>query len=374
MYRVLDGRLSPGRAGVHVLVITTPGRQTGIPRSTRVRFLDTADGMVVWGTASGSARDPDWFRNLRAAAMADVQVRASRLRVRQVPGRAPGPAGGPATCGGAVRTLLHMRQGRGGCLADLAGAAVLAAAHRIPEVRAVATIGAPADHAHVAGLLRRHRADIEATGEATIYLAGRPFRVRREFLAEAGQPQTTRITNLNRALLVLHAPGDEIVGIDNARRIFEAARHPKSLVGLDGADHLLSRRGDAAYAATVIAAWAERYLPSAEREPDMSGAPTSVVVTDSAGGAFAQQIGAGRHTLIADEPVSSGGNDLGPTPYDLLVAALGACTSMTVRIYAQRKNWPLRSTTVTLTHSKIHAADCEACETTSGRLDQSGAR
>ena len=253
---------------------------------------------------------------------------------------------------------------------SLGGAAVLAAAHLIPEVRAVATIGAPADPAHVAGLFRHHSADIEAAGEATVYLAGRPFRVRREFLADiAGQPQMTRITNLNRALLVLHAPGDEIVGIDNARRIFEAARHPKSFVGLDGADHLLSRRGDAAYAATVIAAWAERYLPPAESGPDISSMPAAVVVTDSADGAFTQQIRAGRHTLTADEPASSGGDDLGPTPYDLLLAALGTCTSMTVRMYAQRKNWPLRSTTVTLTHSKIHAADCEACETSSGRLD-----
>jgi putative redox protein len=255
---------------------------------------------------------------------------------------------------------------------SLGGAAALAAAHQIPEVRAVATIGSPADPAHVTGLFQQDRADIEATGEATVYLAGRPFRVRREFLADiASQPQTGRIANLNRALLVLHAPGDQIVAIDNAREIFQAARHPKSFVSLDGADHLLSRRGDAAYAATVIAAWADRYLPSAaNREPDTSGGgPASAVVTETGDGAFTQRIQVGGHTLIADEPVTFGGDNLGPTPYDLLLAALGACTSMTVRMYAQRKNWPLRSTTVTLTHSKIHAADCEACETTSGRLD-----
>jgi uncharacterized OsmC-like protein/pimeloyl-ACP methyl ester carboxylesterase len=254
---------------------------------------------------------------------------------------------------------------------SLGGAAVIAAAHRIPEVRAVATIGAPADPAHVAGLFREDRADIDAIGEATVYLAGRPFQVRREFLADiASQPQMGRVANLNRALLVLHAPGDEIVGIDNAREIFQAARHPKSFVSLDDADHLLSRRGDAAYAAAVIAAWADRYLPSApNREPDPAGGPGTVVVTETGDGALTQQIRVGGHTLIADEPAAIGGDDLGPTPYDLLLAALGACTSMTVRMYARRKNWPLRSTTVTLTHSRIHAADCGSCETESGRLD-----
>jgi len=255
---------------------------------------------------------------------------------------------------------------------SLGGAAVLAAAHQIPEVRAVATIGAPSDPAHVAGLFAADRAEIETAGEATVCLAGRRFRVRREFLADiAAQPQATRIANLHRALLVSHAPGDEIVGIDNARAIFQAARHPKSFVSLDGADHLLSRRSDAVYAAAVIAAWADRYLPApSNRQPDTrSGEPPAVVVTDASDGAFTQRIRVGCHMLTSDEPAAAGGDDLGPAPYDLLLAALGACTSMTVRMYAQRKNWPLRSTTVTLTHSKIHAADCESCETTSGRVD-----
>jgi putative redox protein len=255
---------------------------------------------------------------------------------------------------------------------SLGGAAVLAAAHQIPEVRAVATIGAPSDPAHVAGLFAADRAEIETAGEATVSLAGRRFTVRREFLADiASQPQATRIANLRRALLVLHAPGDEIVGIDNARAIFDAARHPKSFVSLDGADHLLSGRSDAVYAAAVIAAWADRYLPAPSNpQPDtQSGEPPTVVVTDAGDGAFTQRIQVGAHTLTSDEPATVGGDNLGPTPYDLLLAALGSCTSMTVRMYAQRKNWPLRSTTVTLTHSKIHAADCETCETTSGRMD-----
>ncbi|MFW6034296.1 MAG: alpha/beta fold hydrolase [bacterium] len=257
---------------------------------------------------------------------------------------------------------------------SLGGAAVLAVAHRIPEVRAVATIGAPADPAHVSGLLDQQRADIETDGEATVTLAGRPFQVRREFLADIeSQPQQARIAKLGRPLLVLHASGDEIVGIDNARIIYEAARHPKSFVSLDDADHLLSRRGDAEYAAAVIAAWADRYLPSraqgtaGEPRPERNGS-SSVVVT-GAGEAFTQQVEVRGHKLVADEPASAGGDDLGPTPYDLLLAALGTCTSMTVGMYARRKNWPLRSTTVTVTHSRIHAADCESCETTSGHLD-----
>lgn len=252
---------------------------------------------------------------------------------------------------------------------SLGGAAVLAAAEEIPEARAIATIGAPADPAHVTGLFGDARDRIEATGEETVRLAGRSFRVRREFLTDiARQPQARRIAGLNRALLVLHAPGDEIVGIANARTIFDAARHPKSFVSLDDADHLLTRRADAAYAATVIATWADRYLPA---EPDRSRRTRveqgTVVVAETGTGPFTQRVQAGPHLLTADEPASVGGDDTGPTPYDLLLAALGACTSMTVRMYAQRKQWPLRSITVILRHSKIHARDVASSGT--GLLD-----
>ncbi|HEX6231530.1 MAG TPA: alpha/beta hydrolase [Jiangellaceae bacterium] len=147
---------------------------------------------------------------------------------------------------------------------SLGGSAVLAAASRVPEIRAIATIGAPADPQHVTGLFEPDQTRIERDGEATVYLAGRPFRVRREFLTDiARQPQARRIANLNRALLVMHAPGDTIVGVDNARDIFDTARHPKSFVSLDDADHLLSKPGEAEYAAKVIAAWSSRYLPAA---------------------------------------------------------------------------------------------------------------
>ncbi|UGY91234.1 bifunctional alpha/beta hydrolase/OsmC family protein [Streptomyces gobiensis] len=254
---------------------------------------------------------------------------------------------------------------------SLGGAAVLAAAHRIPEVRAVATLGAPADPAHVTHLLTADREQIESEGEAVVRLAGRGFRIRREFLSDiAAQPQQQRIAALGAPLLVLHSPQDEFVGVDNARQIFDAGRHPKSFIALDGADHLLTSRADANYAATVLAAWADRYVPD---QPGADGAPQategSVVVAEVGTGSFAQEITAGPHLLQADEP-SPVGTDTGPSPYDLLLAALGACTSMTVRMYAERKQWPLDHVTVTLRHDKIHAEDCANCDTQAGQLDR----
>lgn len=255
---------------------------------------------------------------------------------------------------------------------SLGGAAVLAAAHRIPDTRAVATLGAPFDPAHVTRQFGESMAIIEAQGEARVTLGGREFPVRREFVADvAGQPQAERIRSLRRPLLVLHAPGDTVVDVDNARRIFEQAVHPKSFVSLDGADHLLTGQADARFAAGIIAAWAGRYLPAQAASDGREVLPAGTVrVSERGTGAFAVSIQAGRHTLVGDEPVAVGGNDLGPSPYDLLSAALGACTVMTLRMYAQRKQWPLENTRVTLTHDKIHAADCQDCETRTGKLDR----
>ena len=258
---------------------------------------------------------------------------------------------------------------------SLGGAAVLAAAGAVPEVSAVATIGAPADPAHVSHLFADHVEEIEAQGEAEVCLVGRPFRVKKQFLDDLhDQRQGDRIAGLKRALIVFHSPIDNIVGIDNAGAIFGAAKHPKSFVSLDSADHLLSKRADAEYVATVLAAWASRYIDAGDSasEPvaqDLAAKPGTVVVQGTGNGKFQQAVAMGSHRLLADEPVAYGGTDTGPTPYDLLLAALGTCSSMTMRLYADRKGWPLEKATVTLRHDQIHAKDCLDCETVEGKVD-----
>lgn len=254
---------------------------------------------------------------------------------------------------------------------SLGGAAVLAAASRIGEARAVATIGAPSDPSHVADLLGDQIDVIRSCGEGEVQLGGRAFRIRRDFLDDVCEQRLLdRVATLRKPLLILHAPTDQIVGIDNAARIFDAARHSKSFVSLDDADHLLSRRRDARYTGEVIAAWSQRYLaePASHRVPD--GHTEQVTVTETGVGAFQQAVSAGAHRLLADEPVDVGGLDTGPSPYDLLLAALGACTAMTLRMYAGRKGLPLDNVSVTLRHSKIHATDCETCETQQGQIDR----
>ena len=255
---------------------------------------------------------------------------------------------------------------------SLGGAAVLAAASQIPSAKAVVTIGAPFDPAHVTGQFADSRADIKAQGKKQVTLAGRRFTIRKSFLEDvASHKLDTAISGLNRALLVLHSPVDESVGIDNATQIFTAAKHPKSFVTLDDADHLLTRSEDAEYAAGVIASWAIRYL-NIQRPAAPIGAPEGVVRASEADpNGFLQDICAGRkHHLRADEPVAYGGTDLGVTPYQLLSAALASCTSMTIRMYARRKKWPLDHVRVDVTHDKIHATDCEHCETVGEKIDQ----
>jgi putative redox protein len=256
---------------------------------------------------------------------------------------------------------------------SLGGAAVLAAAGRVSEVKAVATIGAPADPAHVGHLFAPARPEIEAAGEAEVAIAGRSFRIKKQFLDDIeGHRLAESVAAMRKALLVFHAPLDQTVGIENAGEIFQAARHPKSFVSLDGADHLLSRHEDAIYVANVLSAWASRYLGELAATPGerAAGEPGAVLVRETGQGDFQQEVIVGPHRLLADEPPAVGGTDTGPTPYGYLLAGLGACTAMTLRMYANRKKWPLERVSVTLTHDKVHADDCADCETRDGRIDR----
>ena len=254
---------------------------------------------------------------------------------------------------------------------SLGGAAVLAAAHRIKEARAVVTIAAPYDPSHVTGLFKEHIDKIKSDGEVEVELGGRPFKIKRQFVDDVAEKRLHEcLASLRKALLIFHSPTDAIVGIDNASHIFVAAKHPKSFVSLDGADHLLSNKDDDAYVADVIAAWAERYM---ERPPSVKEAQSElgvVTVRETRAAKYQQEVMSGPHRFLADEPVAVGGLDSGPGPYDLLLASLGACTSMTLRIYADRKELPLERVTVKLAHKKVHVEDCEECEGKGRTIDR----
>lgn len=257
---------------------------------------------------------------------------------------------------------------------SLGGAAVLGVAADIPEVKAVATIGAPADADHVVHNFGADLERIEREGEAEVKLAGRPFRIRKQFLEDVrAQNLADRIGSMRKALMVLHSPTDQTVGIENATAIFTAARHPKSFVSLDGADHLLSRQEDAAFAARIIAAWADRYIGDAAGRPANEDA-AKVVVSETGNGKFQNAVMSGPHRFMADEPQSVGGLDSGPSPYDLLSAALGACTAMTLRMYADHKKIELGRVTVEVDHAKVHVEDCADCAKdkpgVGGRIDR----
>ena len=245
---------------------------------------------------------------------------------------------------------------------SLGGAAVLGAARKIDSVRAVVTIGAPFDPGHVTHNFGEALSKIEADGVAEVNLGGRPIRIGRGFLEDIkAETLQHEIANLQRALLVLHAPRDQTVGIENAAEIFGAAKHPKSFVTLDNADHLVTRAQDAEYAAEVIAAWAARYLELRPPAPP-PGAPEGIVrVSEADPSGFLQDINSGPdHHVLADEPKAYGGTDRGMSPYGFLSSGLGACTSMTIRMYARRKGWPLRHVRVEVSHDKVHAQDAEA--------------
>ncbi len=253
---------------------------------------------------------------------------------------------------------------------SLGGAAVLRARAGIPSVKAVVTLGAPADPGHVSHHFEAALPEIQAQGSAEVSLGGRPFRIGKAFVDDISEAKLSpAIAELKAALLILHAPRDETVSIDNASTIFLAAKHPKSFVTLDDADHLITRAADADYAADVIAAWVSRYVKLCPPAPP-PGAPEGVVrVTEADPAGFLQDIQSGpRHHAVADEPASYGGTDRGMSPYGFVSSGLGACTSMTIRMYARRKKWPLTGITVDVCHDKVHAQDAGLAS--DGKVDQ----
>jgi uncharacterized OsmC-like protein/pimeloyl-ACP methyl ester carboxylesterase len=238
---------------------------------------------------------------------------------------------------------------------SLGGAAAILAAERLPSIRAVVTIGTPADDTYVRRLLHTSIANMRETGLAQVSIGGRSFSLSQQFIDDIGPDRIGSVVkNFGRALLIMHSPQDEVIGIANAAQLYDTARHPKSFITLDGADHLLSQPKDSLYAGTVIAAWASRYIDISAKQQLVSD---KRVATRTGEAGYTTEIRAGNHSLLADEPESVGGLDLGPTPYDLLTAALGACTGMTLRMYADHKKWNLNEVKVHLTHSKDYVKD-----------------
>ncbi len=255
---------------------------------------------------------------------------------------------------------------------SLGGAAVIHAAQKIPSVEAVSTIAAPAELGGMLRHIEEGRLDeLESGAEAPIRIAGKEFKIRKQFLEDLRQGNMeAAIRALNKPLLIFHSPVDQIVALENAAKIFMAARHPKSFVSLDRADHLLSNREDSLYVGSVLAAWVSRYLEISERkfvQPKLLSDNRITTRTGKAG--FRTEIIANGHSLVADEPITVGGANTGPNPYDLLVSALGACTGMTLRMYADRKKVPLDAVIVRLRHQKIHAEDCVECDNPSSKVD-----
>lgn len=253
---------------------------------------------------------------------------------------------------------------------SLGGTAAIRAALEIPSVLAVATIGAPFCPAHVKNLFADDIGSIRADGETQVHIGGRSFRIRRQFLDDInGQSVESALRNLKRALLVFHSPLDNVVGIENATNIFQAAKHPRSFISLDHADHMLSRTEDSTFTGQLLAAWARRYIRLDELE-QQNEFRTEHQVAVRTGESYTTDVLSGNHRLVADEPASVGGNDFGPSPYGYLQAALGSCTAITIRMYANRKEWPLKEVRVHLNHNKVHAKDCADCDTPDGKIDE----
>ncbi|WP_108870180.1 bifunctional alpha/beta hydrolase/OsmC family protein [Aquimarina aquimarini] len=251
---------------------------------------------------------------------------------------------------------------------SLGGAASIFAATKIYSIKAIATIGAPSNPKHVTHLLKSNLEEIKTNGQATINLSGRDFTIKKQFLDDLESKSLPEIAkNLNKALLVLHSPQDTTVTIKNAEEIYHAARHPKSFISLDGADHLLMEKRDSLYVGNVIAGWASRYVDIAE-EPKLKSNHQVVASLGNAEG-YTTQMKVGNHYLIADEPKQVGGNDFGPSPYELVSAGLSACTAMTIKMYIARKGWDLQHVEVHTSYSKSHILDCNNCDDPNAKID-----
>ena len=251
---------------------------------------------------------------------------------------------------------------------SLGGAAVILAAEQLSYVKAVATIAAPSNPHHVEHLLSEKLEEIKEEGEATVTIAGRSFNIKKQFLDDLQENNVKRVLkNKSFALLILHSPQDKIVDIENAAEIYKQAKHSKSFISLDGADHLLSKKDDSIYAGQVISGWAGRYMEKIREQTLVSEKQTIArTYIDS----FTTDIKSGKHHFLSDEPESVGGNDAGPSPYDLLTAALASCTSMTLKMYAERKKWPLKEIRIHTSHHKVHAEDCRDCEQKGDKIDE----
>lgn len=245
---------------------------------------------------------------------------------------------------------------------SLGGAAILGVAKDVPEATAVVTIGAPFDAAHVAHNFAMHIDEIEQQGQAEVSLGGRKFTIQKQFLDDINSYDTGHLHQLRKALLVMHSPVDTTVKIAEAEKLYRAALHPKSFVSLEDADHLLSNKRDSEYVAEVISAWATRYVLTEAENYRVNVSQGHVLVEEKDHG-FMQHVSTNSHYWLADEPVSVGGKNAGPDPYEHLLAGLGACTAMTLRMYAQRKQLPVQHIKVELTHTRDYQQDCKDCET-----------
>ncbi len=241
---------------------------------------------------------------------------------------------------------------------SLGGAAVLYASFELPTVKAVVTIGAPAFAGHVKKLFKESIEKIEEKGSAEVNIGGRPFRVSKQFLEDLEQkPLENMLKKLKKSLLIIHSPQDEVVGINNAAELYNAAMHPKSFISLNGSNHLLSEQADSEYVGEVIASWSKRYVPIGEKADELYDTDGNQVKVRLSGPGFTTEIKTPNHHMIADEPLEVGGENLGPNPYDFLMASLGSCTAMTLKMYAERKKWDLKEVTVFLNHDKVHLDD-----------------